>query len=84
MSETAAQVTNPESPAARGLVILCTALVSLAAVASDEWPVLKGTHLGQEPPGMTPVVFAPGLISLDDERELNAVYSPDGRIFMFW
>ena len=32
---------------------------------------------------MTPEVFAPGLVSLDNERELNAVYSPDGRIFMF-
>ncbi len=83
MTKTAAQVTNPESPAARGLAILCTVLVSLTAAASEEWPVLKGSHLGQEPPGMTPVVFATGLISLDDERELNAVYSPDGRIFMF-
>lgn len=32
---------------------------------------------------MTPEIFAPGLISLPGERELNAVYSPDGRIFMF-
>ena len=30
-----------------------------------------------------PEVFAPGLISLDDARELNAVFSPDMRIFMF-
>ncbi|MEO1204221.1 MAG: hypothetical protein AAFX10_16070, partial [Pseudomonadota bacterium] len=28
-------------------------------------------------------VFAPGLVSLSGERELNSVFSPDGRIFMF-
>ena len=32
---------------------------------------------------MTPEAFAPGLISLDGERELNSVFSPNGRIFMF-
>lgn len=58
-------------------------IVSLPAVAQTEWPALSGDYLGQKTPGMTPEVFAPGLISLDGERELNAVYSPDGRIFMF-
>ncbi len=58
-------------------------LASLTATAQEEWPVLSGPYLGQEPPGMTPEVFAPGLISLEEERELNAVFSPDGRIFMF-
>lgn len=64
-------------------LLLCTLLFWLSVGASDEWPELTGPHLGQEPPGMTPEVFAPGLISLGDARELNAVYSPDGRIFMF-
>ena len=32
---------------------------------------------------MTPKVFAPGVVSLKDARELNSVFSPDGRIFMF-
>ena len=57
--------------------------LSLPAIAQDEWPTLSGPYVGQEPPGMTPEVFAPGLISLPGERELNAVYSPDGRTFMF-
>ena len=64
-------------------LIFFTLLVSLPVIAADDWPVLKGPHLGQKPPGMTPEVFAPGLISLADSRELNAVYSPNGRIFMF-
>ena len=58
-------------------------LFSVPLSATEEWPVLSGPYLGQEPPGMTPMIFAPGLISLPGERELNAVYSPNGRIFMF-
>jgi len=57
--------------------------MTLPVAAQEEWPELTGPHLGQVPPGMTPEVFAPGLISLGDKQELNAVYSPDGRIFMF-
>ncbi len=63
--------------------ILAIALISGTAAAQGEWPELMGPYLGQEPPGMTPERFAPGLISLDDERELNSVFSPNGRIFMF-
>lgn len=63
-------------------LVLCTTLLSLTAHAKD-WPKLKGPYLGQKPPGMKPQVFAPGIVSLDDERELNSVFSPDGRIFMF-
>jgi len=29
----------------------------------DEFPILKGRYLGQKPPGMTPEVFAPGIVS---------------------
>lgn len=58
-------------------------VLGLPAYAQDNWPELKGDYLGQEVPGNEPKVFAPGLISLDGERELNAVFSPDGRIFMF-
>jgi len=64
------------------LTFLC-ALLCTAAAPAEEWPTLKGPYLGQKPPGMTPEVFAPGIISLDGERELNSVFSPDGRTFMF-
>ena len=66
----------------RRLLILAL-IVAGPALAQEEWPELSGPYLGQEPPGMTPEVFAPGLISLPDERELNAVFSPSSRIFMF-
>ena len=45
-------------------------------------PPLRGPYLGQRPPGATPVVFAPNVISTED-GELNSVFSPDGREFYF-
>jgi len=39
---------------------------------------LTGEYLGQTPPGPTPVLFAPGIISVDDHFEHSgAVFSPD-------
>jgi len=31
----------------------------------SEFPALKGPYLGQKPPGLTPEIFAPGIISTD-------------------
>jgi len=45
-------------------------------------PVLQGPYLGQNPPGMSPVLFAPGVVSTE-RAQLNAVFSPDGREFYF-
>jgi ankyrin repeat protein len=45
-------------------------------------PVLQGPYLGQDPPGMSPVLFAPGVVSTE-RAQLNAVFSPDGREFYF-
>jgi hypothetical protein len=43
---------------------------------------LRGPYLGQTPPGSTPVVFAPNVVSTEG-GELNSVFSPDGREFYF-
>lgn len=45
---------------------------------------VHGLYLGQEPPGLTPKVFAPGLISLEDRDEAGLVVSPGGREIFFW
>jgi len=47
-----------------------------------EFPVLKGPYLGQNPPGMTPELFAPGII-VEDGTPFNAVFSPCGHEFYF-
>lgn len=36
-------------------------------------------YFGQERPGDSPVVFAPGLVSLADRSELSISFSPDGK-----
>jgi hypothetical protein len=43
---------------------------------------LKSNYLGQKPPGLTPEVFAPGIISTGLD-ELNSVFSPDEKEFIF-
>jgi Tol biopolymer transport system component len=48
----------------------------------DDFPILKGPYLGQKPPGMTPEIFAPGIVSTGLD-ELNSVFSPDGDEFYF-
>jgi len=67
-----------------------TTLCALAAVliaismadgrsGRNESPVLKGPYLGQRPPGLTPEMFAPGVISRPDHFEHSAaLFSPDG------
>jgi hypothetical protein len=60
------------------------AFTSLAGAQEDDFPVLKGPYLGQEPPSTTPRVFAPGIISVDENFEHSAaVFSPDGTE-VFW
>ena len=49
----------------------------------DEFPVLRGPYLGQKPPGMTPEVFAPGIISTREKYELNSIFSPKGDEFYY-
>ncbi len=39
--------------------------------------VLRGAYLGQKPPGLTPEIFAKGIISTE-KGELNCVFTPDG------
>jgi ankyrin repeat protein len=45
-------------------------------------PVLEGEYLGQQKPGLTPELFAPGVVSTE-KSELNSVFTPDGKEFYF-
>ena len=64
------------------IFFILAVLLCVGIHAEDEWPVLKGSYLGQKPPGMTPEIFAPGLISTA-QSELNSVLSPRGDEFYF-
>jgi len=61
---------------------LLVLLSALAGGLMGESPGLTGPYLGQQPPGATPKMFAPGTVCTD-EHELNSVFSPDGREFYF-
>lgn len=51
-------------------------------VRQDDFPVLRGPYLGQKPPGMTPEIFAPEIVSTGMD-ELNNAFSPGGDEFFF-
>lgn len=40
-------------------------------------------YFGQKPPGLTPEVFAPGIISLDQHSEASITFSPDMKELFF-
>jgi glyoxylase-like metal-dependent hydrolase (beta-lactamase superfamily II) len=44
---------------------------------------LKGPYLGQKPPGFKKEVFAPGIVSTEDDREFSCTFSADGKEFYF-
>jgi len=68
-------------------IIICALLLFAAiSVISQEkkLPQLTGPYLGQKPPGETPELFAPGIISVDENFEHSAaVFSSDCQE-VFW
>jgi len=70
---------NPAKSIAVILAILATGTTS---ARSDDFPVLEGPYLGQPSPGMTPEIFAPGIISTD-AIEASLTFSHDGRFMVF-
>lgn len=46
---------------------------------AQEYTDLYGDYLGQTPPGDTPVVFVPGIISKNGPEHSAAIFSPDGK-----
>ncbi len=50
--------------------------------SSSDFPILKGQYLGQTPPGMTPEIFAPGIVSTGLPNRDVAI-SPDGKEMYF-
>jgi hypothetical protein len=49
-------------------------------------PQLSGPYLGQKPPGITPEIFAPGIVSDPDPNftEYSGTFSPDGGEYCFY
>lgn len=64
-----------------GLIALIICIVAFSQEKSD-FPVLSGPYLGQKPPGMTPEIFAPGIISTGYSERI-AAFTPDGKEFYY-
>ena len=60
--------------------MLFTATIIIAQ--EGEFPELTGSYLGQEKPGLTPVIFAPGIVSTD-LHEFSIAISPKGDEIFF-
>ncbi|UCE22070.1 MAG: PD40 domain-containing protein [Candidatus Aminicenantes bacterium] len=63
------------------VIILMIGTVGAQKRTSD-FPILTGPYLGQKPPGMTPEIFAPGIISTL-AHEYSFTVSPDGSEIFF-
>jgi hypothetical protein len=72
-----------------GLLVLngCSAAeqttTPVAASTPPAMTGLSGPYLGQEPPGMTPDVFAPGIVSDPSLFEYCGTFAPDGSEYYF-
>ena len=64
------------------LVVCFLFFVLIACSSQDAFPVLKGPYLGQKPPGMTPEIFAPDILSKDN-LAFGLVFTPDGNELYF-
>jgi hypothetical protein len=60
------------------LMALVLIMALTGCQSQNDFPELSGPYLGQDPPGMTPEIFAPGILS-KEYSEIKAVFSPDGR-----
>ena len=59
-----------------GLLILLFLCVNLSS--GQQFTDLYGDYLGQTPPGDTPAVFAPGIVSTSHLEHSPAIFSNDG------
>lgn len=70
------------SLAAAILAILLHASMLFGQTKEAGVPPLKGPYLGQTPPGKTPALFAPGIVSTE-AHEFSCSITPDGTEFYF-
>ena len=64
------------------VLLLSVLMMSSNSYSQDEFPALEGPYLGQKPPGSTPEVFAPGIVS-KEYFDAFGVFTPDMKEFYF-
>ena len=69
----------------RSAAVACLFVCALGAAADvpgRHSQAVQGPYLGQKPPGTSPQVFAPGIVSTD-AHEFSVSFTPDGKEFYF-
>lgn len=68
----------------KSAIILTTLIVFTAKIApAQDVEATSLTYLKQPFPGLIPKVFAPGIVSKEDEYEFGSVFSKDGKEFYY-
>ena len=66
----------------RNIILICLLVLILPIfsnnIKKDDWPVLRGPYLSQKPPGKTPEIFAPGIISTRYSERI-VCFAPDNK-----
>ncbi len=57
-------------------------IMSSRSHAQDNFPVLEGPYIGQNPPSLTPEVFAPGIVS-KEHQDWTGRFTPDMKEYYF-
>lgn len=65
-----------------GVMMVFALFGILGRAQQEDFPILKGPYLGQKPPGMTPELFAPGIISTCTQHS-SVCFSRDGKEVYF-
>lgn len=66
-------------------ILIIGFFVSMGIMAQEkDFPKLTGPYLGQKVPGMTPEIFAPGIVSTEKFIEFKGAFSTDGREYYFY
>ncbi len=64
-------------------LLLIVGNILAAQQTATEFPKLTGPYLGQKPPGMTPEIFAPGIVSTNGFEHSKIAFNKDGSAF-YW
>jgi len=66
------------------IILICFLLITTSVISftQKDFPKLTGPYLGQKPPGMTPELFAPDIISTN-MNAAKIAFSPDGKEIFF-
>ena len=74
------------------LTLVYSQFAQRGSLESDEVPKfkpgeqtgIKGLYFGQDPPGLQPKIFAPGIVSTKEYREFSGTFTPDGKEYYFF